>query len=471
MILILPKQINALEVNGGLVLPDKPDDNYSDFIIYKREASEIYLVTFNADKNTYVSSSYWNGGTWLDIYPLPVCHDPYLEYTNSGICNATASGQITDFKRYVLKISDDTNHTSRYWLEVDSNGKNASFSLVSAIYYSTLDIYYRKDAARSSYPETINDVPTYFITGSHYVDKSLIGLDSSYADMTYKHNYSLIWEVNEFKRYTETNESYITYTIDLDFSLIIDENSKVQVDFGEASNNYILPVTVKKPKITILNPYYSDVNINVLDKDNNVIFKTTIGQATFIKNSLDFLPVVSLEYGMNLDKDTIVYRFNYLRFYDMNNLYILPNVDSSTLDDSFKFSSSYSINGETINKPNYVLEINKNNFDDYPELNIVINFKDIPSYNNTIVISSYYDSYEDYYGIVYDNYINSINNIVDNDSFFEGLTKAFEHFKDKIKIILQDLDYFFNSLSNDFKYYFYIIFAIGLFGIFLKFIL
>ena len=86
--------------------------------------------------------------------------------------------------------------------------------------------------------------------------------------------------------------------------------------------------------------------------------------------------------------------------------------------------------------------------------------------NNLELTKDFQDKINDKY-----NGDDTIGDLKDNESFFKTLSKAFDKFKSSLSIILGDLNYFFNSLSTDYKYYFYVIFGLTLFGIVIKFIL
>lgn len=86
--------------------------------------------------------------------------------------------------------------------------------------------------------------------------------------------------------------------------------------------------------------------------------------------------------------------------------------------------------------------------------------------NNLELTKDFKDKINDKY-----NGDDTIGVLKDNESFFKGLSNAFDRFKKSLSIILGDLNYFFNSLSTDYKYYFYVIFGLTLFGIVIKFIL
>lgn len=60
---------------------------------------------------------------------------------------------------------------------------------------------------------------------------------------------------------------------------------------------------------------------------------------------------------------------------------------------------------------------------------------------------------------------------VTNESFFKQVSNAFNHFKQGIVVILQDISYFFSNLNVTLKYFFMVIFSITLFTFFIRFIL
>lgn len=180
-------KVKALTGNDGVEYPDKPEDVFTDYFVFYSSYSDsrfrgTFMVTFNSSDGPYVTSSYYNGGVEISIFTLPRCHGNNPDYDN-GLCDHGDKSENL-YKENgnfwnVYRLEDNL------WKIFDYpvSGSYFGLSSITKLLYSTVDIYYAPDAAKSTYPES-----SYFIPGEHYVDRSLKGLEYSYGDKTYNKN-------------------------------------------------------------------------------------------------------------------------------------------------------------------------------------------------------------------------------------------------------------------------------------------
>ena len=177
--------VSALTGNDGVEYPEAPDGR-TRYVIYQRKDGEIRLVTIGND-TSYVSSGYWQPSssyssyntTSLYFYKVPVSTGASIgcQDYDPTICTVdhTQTNYSSDIKLYYLD--------NDVWVYKEPSSIPFYVSSVNKILYSTENIYYRTDNAKSTYPEE-----SYFIPGEHGGNWTKTGLEHAYEDLTYKAN-------------------------------------------------------------------------------------------------------------------------------------------------------------------------------------------------------------------------------------------------------------------------------------------
>lgn len=193
--------VNALTGNDGVDYPEAPDGR-TRYIIFKTKDNNTYLVTIGNDTQ-YVASTVWYSNsnyssyntTSLYFYKVPVStgsgtgcqdYDPTICTTDIAKSNYSTEIIIYEFKNNNWSLSNLT--IPRYWYNVTN------------ILYSTENIYYRTDAAKSTYLET-----SYFIPGEHGGNWTKTGLERAYEDLTYMSDVSAL-NLEEKKNFSYNND-------------------------------------------------------------------------------------------------------------------------------------------------------------------------------------------------------------------------------------------------------------------------
>lgn len=465
MIFLPNYKVNAFTGNDSKEYPDKPEDGYTDYIVYyRKDVDAKYLISFNKLEGIYVTTGYYlSNGPDLNIYSYVVCKDPYKLNENAGICKHDISTSFTNYKFYWLE-------NNQWNLFEDEEERKASFSNVTVLLYSTVDIYYRNDGSKSTYPED-----SYYIPGEHYVERTLTGLDSSYADKTYSRNLGKFsYWINDITGSFDGDSSYTydTHSLMVDVSNLWDDsdnNAKYQFSYNK-TKWYDIPFTEEYKKLTIYTPFFMDCYLQKI-VDGKVQVETTIPKESFYNNNISYEPSINMAYNPDTKFDNVLYKFDYRRLFNANGKPIHGYIEPSEIDDSQKIEFTYTLNGVQITEPVYTLELNSENWKDYPKLDIKLCVDGIPIYEKTFGLSDDYISFNDYYDKIYKDYMDNLDEIKNNDNFFTGLSNAFDYFSGKISNILSNIDYFFKSLPMELRYFYYSIFGLSLFFIFVRYIL
>ena len=242
MAIIIPGyRVDAIILgNDNVNYPDKPNDGNDGYIIgyfwkYNSVNRPVYttrLITFNTEEVKHVMTSHWNNGAYLYIQNTPKC-----AYSKDEVWNGLCSPDPYE-SRYANTISYTYDSSNDTWVLENEVGKRQYF-FITKIFYSTIDIYYALDSVKSTYPED-----SYFIPGEHDVPSThpdtgnpLVGLESSYYDMTYEHNTGndIITAV---KKTGEKDSVYYTVSLDLyGGSIFLHNEYKTRVKVG--SNEWI----------------------------------------------------------------------------------------------------------------------------------------------------------------------------------------------------------------------------------------
>lgn len=371
VITILPNyKVKALTGNDGVEYPDKPEDVFTDYFVFYSSYSDsrfrgTFMVTFNSSDGPYVTSSYYNGGVEISIWTLPHCRSNNPDYDN-GLCG--------DGDKSANLYKEDGNFWNVYRLEDNLwkifdypvSGSYFGLSSITKLLYSTVDIYYAPDAAKSTYPES-----SYFIPGEHYVDRSLKGLEHSYGDKTYNKNIPIITELIEFNFITGSTVDNLDDLRDFDNNLY----RKLQIDFKNYKSNYNYMVSFDDTNwFSVLSQFNVDSDENIIPKayfnipiSTNVYAKIVDSQGNELtKNSI----LVELEKGFE--------KISHITNNDINNLSIVE-IDIENITSGFspmRFALTYSTSSKDIKKiPNFlkysIIGLDKNgnefsfNIDDY----------------------------------------------------------------------------------------------------------
>lgn len=194
--------VSALTGNDGVEYPEAPDGR-TRYVIYQRKDGEIRLVTIGNDTQ-YVSSGYWQPSssyssyntTSLYFYKVPVSTgaDIGCQDYDPTICTVdhTQTNYSSDIKLYYLD--------NDVWVYKEPSSIPFYVSSVNKILYSTENIYYRTDNAKSTYPEE-----SYFIPGEHGGNWTKTGLEHAYEDLTYMSDVSAL-NLEEKKNFSYNND-------------------------------------------------------------------------------------------------------------------------------------------------------------------------------------------------------------------------------------------------------------------------
>lgn len=289
MTMILPSyNVNAsISGNDGINYPDKPDDGNDGYIIgyfwkYNQWNQAVYttrLITFNTEETKYISTGYWSNGVYLNLYKKPVCSDGQSNYTD--VCTTS----ITE-DNYSNSISYTYDSSNNSWVLENESGARQYFR-ATKIYYSTADIYYRRDSAKSTYPDN-----SYFISGEHNVPTkhpdtglTLQGLESSYYDMTYEHNTpSLDFVTIEDKQINDYGQAYHKVNIDINGkSIFLHKEYKTRVKTDIRDWIYLTEEfnvidwangeTTEDKHYHMYLTYNTNITFQVLDMYDNVVYE------------------------------------------------------------------------------------------------------------------------------------------------------------------------------------------------------
>lgn len=417
VITILPNyKVNALTGNDGVEYPDKPEDVFTDYFVFYSSYSDsrfrgTFMVTFNSSDGPYVTSSYYNGGVEISIWTLPYCRSNNPDYDN-GLCG--------DGDKSANLYKEDGNFWNVYRLEDNLwkifdypvSGSYFGLSSITKLLYSTVDIYYAPDAAKSTYPES-----SYFIPGEHYVDRSLKGLEYSYGDKTYNKNIPIITEPIEINfEFFYLDENGTEFT-DMNGNIY----KKLKVKFGEVYNeNY-------KYMISFDNKNWFDVSKQFKQNDDsyipNAYFNIPISSTIYAKVTKKDDTLVS-ENSITIELDKTLEKVGYINNEYMNLKYVEFEIDNILQGFSpTRFAVQYGTNSDVSNMPNYLkyeviiedknqnpINIDLNEYYFFKEgslqykdkikgvvLDIInINHK-IPSNAENLKVRFYFNNTEDYY--------------------------------------------------------------------------
>lgn len=472
------RSVNLLKVNFN----DIYDDNYK------------YLISFDNKNWIDVSDTIFSNKEHYIIYDLMANTTIYAKVLNQDNEElALSSKVINNLNDYQLIKSVSSTDTLNIY-SVDYRIKNIQNTMGYEHYTTKIKLQY------GSYDQTNKNRP-------YYLDYSITGLDNDgmELDIDLTDYYDVKIENKEY--YQGDYESFLYYDLVQKKSLLPNEVKQLKVSFyfTNLDNYYIHCYTTNTKSQTeirftesmfkdyvlyyfesgydyalirpksfttssgslISDAYYFNSGIlemTTYDFINNQI--STIFDKTM--NRKDYLiEGNNLKFDFKSDEDNKVYPALFLRKetycnleISYQNLLVSPGFTLFKCLDSKKrlpkalfyvhkdFYVQY-INRETLETK--VVNVDKDEFEEKNNLELTKDFQDKinDKYNNDDVIGE----------------------IKDNESFFKTLSKAFDRFKSNLSVILGDLNYFFNSLSTDYKYYFYVIFGLTLFGIVIRFIL
>lgn len=337
-------KVNALTGNDGVEYPDVPNDGYNDLILYYNgETKATHLIKFDSSEGIYVTSTYWfsSGADSLLIYPYYVCRDPYLE--QKELCQSITN-KFTKYKYYKL-INNEWKTAN------NSMGTIAEFKNIRKILYSTVDIYYRKDAAESTYPED-----SYFIPGKHKSDSNAVFLDSALSDKTYsKNNRPPAVELNiTDARVNDVDNNREFYLVNFDLGDYYDSKYKLYYGYDvNTQTKYSAEFNQETKKATIKHAFDSVPIYYQLIENDNLSSPVLTG-------------VYSVPIGYtNQNKEIIIKEAN--SYDDNGNKIITATLDFSNIE---KFRDihpdiTYIIDDVIVTDTNYNWTITKDNFSSF----------------------------------------------------------------------------------------------------------
>ena len=250
---------NKFESNDGESYPDKPEDGYTDFIVYtdiNSSTKGTYIMSFNKTKNVNVYTGYMSGGMTLAI----------VDITKRSFYS---DGCITDFKKYKLNNIYE-NKSDWNWEEIDTIGKTAiTNDYTYKILYSTVDIYYTPGVAKTTYSEA-----TYLIPGEHNVPSNISYEEKLYYDKTYNKNIpikssSIRFEDNVVNDLDNRNVNLLK----VNFNDIYNSNYKYQISFDNKNWIDVTDTIIANDNHYIIYSLMSNTTIyaKVLSQDNEEI--------------------------------------------------------------------------------------------------------------------------------------------------------------------------------------------------------
>lgn len=343
---------NSFESNDNKVYPDKPNDGYLDYIVYKTKDNSVFMITFNKTKNYsfFTSDTNDSGGFYIVSY-----------LNKGGENNNTHNSYKLDNGTWKVLYQNQYLSNPIGGSKYDSSVKN-----IKSILYSTVDMYYLYD--RTSTGSYSSD--SYMIQGLHQNNMSLSLDYRRFNDKTYNKNSSINLNIKF---------DFITGGIveDLDDLRDFDNNlyRKLQIDFKNYKSNYNYMVSFDDTNwFSVLSQFNVDSDENIIPKayfnipiSTNVYAKIVDSQGNELtKNSI----LVELEKGFE--------KIGHITNNDINNLSIVE-IDIENITSGFspmRFALTYSTSSKDIKKiPNFlkysIIGLDKNgnefsfNIDDY----------------------------------------------------------------------------------------------------------
>lgn len=206
---------NKFESNDGESYPDKPNDGYLDYIVYKTKDNSVFMITFNKTKNYsfFTSDTNDSGGFYI------------VSYLNKGGENINTHNSYK-LDNGTWKVLYQNQYLSN---PIGGSKYDSSVKNIKSILYSTVDMYYLYD--RTSTGNYSSD--SYMIQGLHQNNMSLPLDYRRFNDKTYNKNSSINLNIKF---------DFITGGIveDLDELRDFDNNlfRKLQIDFITYSDSY-----------------------------------------------------------------------------------------------------------------------------------------------------------------------------------------------------------------------------------------
>lgn len=235
---------NKFESNDGESYPDKPNDGYLDYIVFKTKDNSVFMITFNKTKNYsfFTSDTNDSGGFYIVSY-LNKGGENYNEHNFYKLDNGT------------WKVSYQNQY---FYGKVFGGSKyDSSVKDIKSILYSTVDMYYLYD--RTSTGNYSSD--SYMIQGLHQNNMSLPLDYRRFNDKTYNKNQAL-------------KERLIKFIDGIANDLDNRNVNLLKVDFNDIYNsNY-------KYQISFDNKNWIDVTDTIIANDNHYIIYSLMANTT-----------------------------------------------------------------------------------------------------------------------------------------------------------------------------------------------
>ncbi|MCI5677755.1 MAG: hypothetical protein MR263_02595 [Acholeplasma sp.] len=390
---------NKFESNDGESYPDKPNDGYLDYIVYKTKDNSVFMITFNKTKNYsfFTSDTNDSGGFYI------------VSYLNKGGENINTHNSYK-LDNGTWKVLYQNQYLSN---PIGGSKYDSSVKNVKSILYSTVDMYYLYD--RTSTGNYSSD--SYMIQGLHQNNMSLPLDYRRFNDKTYNKNIPIITEPIEINfEFFYLDENGTEFT-DMNGNIY----KKLKVKFGEVYNeNY-------KYMISFDNKNWFDVSKQFKQNDDsyipNAYFNIPISSTIYAKVTKKDDTLIS-ENSITIELDKTLEKVGYINNEYMNLKYVEFEIDNILQGFSpTRFAVQYGTNSDVSNMPNYLkyeviiedknqnpINIDLNEYYFFKEgslqykdkikgvvLDIInINHK-IPSNAENLKVRFYFNNTEDYY--------------------------------------------------------------------------
>lgn len=331
---------NSFESNDNKVYPDKPNDGYLDYIVFKTKDNSVFMITFNKTKNYsfFTSDTNDSGGFYIVSY-----------LNKGGENNNTHNSYKLDNGTWKVLYQNQYLRDPIGGSKYDSSVKN-----IKSILYSTVDMYYLYD--RTSTGSYSSD--SYMIQGLHQNNMSLPLDYRRFNDKTYNYNKNIPKPKAELNitdaRVNDVDNNREFYLVNFDLGDYYDSKYKLYYGYDvNTQTKYSAEFNQETKKATIKHAFDSVPIYYQLIENDNLSSPVLTG-------------VYSVPIGYtNQNKEIIIKEAN--SYDDNGNKIITATLDFSNIE---KFRDihpdiTYIIDDVIVTDTNYNWTITKDNFSSF----------------------------------------------------------------------------------------------------------
>lgn len=450
-----------LEKNSSIVI----SSNFANDL--DGNAMEVVTIDFaNVYDENYIYQYKTSFSEWIDIsdYVNESSSYGYYYYRFNLYYNTIIETRVLDSENNVLFTStknitslSDYDSTYVYRNNFSSSTHSDLKYITFQSNYNELNVSHKFRLQYLSNDKSLTNIPDFISYEAYLVDVNGVILNYDFDD------YFTI-SYNEYKLYDEDYETYLDGVITQIKELPgYAYGFKIVFEFDNL-NNYTINVFDNYSKSTTW-----DYIMNFLDGYTRIKFPVNYDTAiirskdyTNLSSSLIYMNVLftSLEYGLNFyNYDFINKRQNYSYITsDVTVDYSMITFDVNESNNVFPVLFRNSDSDEVfiyLKDDCFIQFVNRETLESY----IVGTDEDDFNENNDLVIDDEFNNFID------DNFN------FDNASFYEMFSDGFENFRNVIVEIFQNVNYFFQGLCIDLKYFYIVVFAFVLIIFLTRFLL